>query len=93
MYFNVVVRHNLVEQIQRLDNLNGNQTVLKSNLEAGTLLSENFQANDCIDGEYCFDDAERAKSFASVCMDFTKKLLQSRLDRIDRLNSGEEFIA
>ena len=75
MYFNVVVRHNLVEQIQRLDNLNGNQTVLKSNLEAGTLLSENFQANDCIDGEYCFDDAERAKSFASVCMDFTKKLL------------------
>ncbi len=93
MYYVVLVRHNLVEQIQCQDDLSNQQTALKTNLDAGTLLSENFQQNECIDGEYWFDDAERAKSFASVCMDFTRKLLQSRLDRIDKLNSGEEFVA
>lgn len=93
MYYIVNVHHNLVEQIKCQDDLSDQQTLLKTNLDAGTLLSENFQANECIDGEYCFDDAERAKTFASVCMDFTRKLLQSRLDRIDMLNSGEEFFA
>ena len=91
MYFNVVVRHNLVEEIRRLDEPAEDQTVLLTNLDAGTLLSENYQTNKCIDGEYCFDDAERAKTFASVCMNFTKQLLHSRLERIDNLNSGEEF--
>ena len=93
MYICVSVRHNLVKQIQHQNDLNKDQPVLKTNLEAGTLLSKNFQANDCIDGDYYFDDAERAKTFASVCMDFTQKLLQSRLDRIESLNSGEEFTA
>ncbi len=93
MYFNVVVRHNLVEEIRRMEHLSDNQSVLKTNLDAGTLLAENFQANQCVDGEYFFDDAERAKSFASVCMDFTMKLLQARLGQIDKLNSGEEFSA
>ncbi len=93
MYFVVGVRHNLVEQIRCCDDLIKQQIILKSNLDAGSLLAENFQTNGCIDGEYCFDDAERAKIFASVCMDFTKKLLQSRLERIDNLNSGEEFVA
>ena len=93
MYFNVVVRHNLVEEIRRLDEPAEGQNVLQTNLDAGTLLSENYQINKCIDGEYCFDDTERAKTFASVCMNFTKKLLHSRLERIDDLDSGEEFIA
>lgn len=93
MFFNVIVRHNLVEEIRRLDEPVANQVVLQTNLDAGTLLSENYQTDKCIDGEYCFDDAERAKAFASVCMNFTKQLLHSRLERIDDLNSGEEFIA
>ena len=93
MYFIVIVQHNLVEQIQRRDTLSNQQALLQTNLEASALLSDNFRVNKCIDGEYCFDDAERAKSFASVCMDFMKKLVLNRLERIDKLNSGEQFIA
>ena len=93
VYFIVIVQHNLVEQIQRRDSLSNQQVVLQTNLEASALLTDNFRVNQCIDGEYCFDDAERAKSFASVCMDFMKKLVLNRLERIDKLNSGEQFIA
>ncbi len=93
MYFKVVIRHNLIEQIQCQESLNESQLVLATNLEASQLLAENFQVNHCIDGDYCFDDAERAKTFASVSMDFTMRLLQSRVEKIDRLNCGESFIA
>ena len=93
MYYRVIVRHNLVEEIRHQQSLAESQTLLKSNLEAGTMLSQIFRQTGCIDGEYCFDDSQRAKLFASVCMDFVMKLLESRTARIERLNHDEEYIA
>lgn len=87
------MRHNLVEAIRHQQSLSETQSLLQSNLEAGTLLSQNFRQTGCIDGEYCFDDSERAKLFASVCMDFISKLLESRSVRIERLNHNEEYLA
>ncbi|MDE0309334.1 MAG: hypothetical protein OXI60_05820 [Acidiferrobacterales bacterium] len=93
MYYRVVVRHNLVEEIRHQQSLSERQSLLHSNLEAGTLLSQNFRQTGCIDGEYCFDDSQRAKLFASVCMDFISKLLDSRSARIECLNHDEEYLA
>ncbi len=87
------MRHNLVEEIRHQQSLSETQSLLKTNLEAGTLLSQTFRQTGCIDGEYCFDDSERAKLFASVCMDFIAKLIESRSTRIERLNHNEEYVA
>ena len=93
MYYRVRVRHNLVEEIRHQESLADPQNLLESNLEAGTLLSQNFRQSGSVDGDYLFNDFERAKLFASVCMDFVMKLLESRVSRIDRLNHDEEYIA
>ena len=93
MYYRVAVRHNLVEEIRHQSHLSDNQSLLKSNLEAGTLLSQNFRETGCVDGEYFFDDSERAKLFASVCMDFVAKLIGKRISQIDQLNHNEEYVA
>ena len=87
------MRRNLVEEIRHQQLLSDAQSLLKTNLEAGTLLSQNFRQTGCVDGEYCFDDSERAKIFASVCMDFIAKLIESQSARIERLNHNEEYIA
>jgi len=93
MYSVVVVRQNLVEKILHRVKLDERSNLLATNLEAGTQLSENFRCNGCIDGEYWFDDPERAKSFATIAMDFVKKLIENRMEVIERLNQQEEFSA
>ena len=93
MYYRVVVRHNLVEAVRRQKNLGENQTLLVTNLDAGAELSRNNQQNACIDGDYWFDDFEQAKAFASICMDFVNKVLEKRLDAIDRLEFDSEYFA
>ena len=89
----VVVRHNLVEEIRHDVTAEGNTPLLRTNLEAGTLLSENYRTNGCIDGEYWFDDLERSKAFAEICMDFVKKVIDTRIEQISRLSQQEEYIA
>ena len=89
----VVVRHNLVEEIRHDITGEGSTPLLRTNLEAGTLLSENYRTNGCIDGEYWFDDLERSKAFAEICMDFVKKLLDARIEQIGQLSQQEEYIA
>ncbi len=93
MYSIVIVRHNLVEEIRYEDSLKGQAALLRTNLEAGSLLSQNFQRQGCIDGDYWFDDPERSKVFASICMDFVKKLLEKRIEIIDQLSQEEEYVA
>lgn len=85
--------HNLVEEISGQPASFQVDHVLKTNLDAGTLLAQNHQTNGCIDGVYYFDDAERAKTFASICMDFVKKKIDGRLNQIDRLNYSEDYFA
>ena len=93
MFHLVSVRQNLVEEVSRRHCLVENQSLLKTNLEAGVLLSQKFRETGCIDGDYWFDDAQRAKMFASVCMDFIMKLIRSRADAIEQLNHQDDFIA
>ena len=83
----VVVKHNVVVAIERQpDPLPG--PILKTPLEAGTQVAENNRANGCIDGRYHFDDTQRARIFASLCLEFTKALVEKRLAAIDALPVG-----
>ena len=93
MFYRVVVRKNLIEEIRHQCLLAENQQLLHTNLEAGASLAQNFQQFGCIDSDYFFDDSERAKTFASMCLDFMKKLIDSRMASIDRLNHNQEYMA
>ena len=93
MFYRVVVRKNLIEEIRHQRLLAEDQQLLRTNLEAGTSLAQNFQQFGCIDSDYFFDDSERAKIFASMCLDFMKKLIDSRKASIDRLDHNQEYIA
>ena len=59
--------------------LSESQFLLSTNLDAGELLTRNFQISGCIDSDYIFDDYERAKTFASISMDFIRKLIDHRV--------------
>ena len=89
----VVIRYNLVEEIRHGVKCKGDVPLLRTNLEAGILLSKNYQTNGCIDGEYWFDDLERSKAFAEISMDFVKKVLEFRIEQIGQLSQQEEYIA
>ncbi len=93
MFYKVVVRKNLIEEIRHQRLLAEDQQLLLTNLEAGASLAQNFQQFGCIDSDYFFDDSECAKAFASMCMDFMNKLIDSRMASIDRLDHDQEYIA
>ncbi len=93
MYFAVTVHHNIVQEIRRYETLPNGQRVLHTNLDSGTELSRIYRQTGSIDSQYIFDDFERAKTFASMSMDFVRKLIDQRVEKIDRLESRDEFIA
>ena len=90
--FVVVVRHNLVAAIRRATEA-GDIRVPQTKLEIGTQLAQNFQRAGFIDGDYYFDDAKRAKVFASLCLEFTQALLARRLEAVRKLPLGTEYDA
>lgn len=81
--FTVVVRHNLVEAI-RPGPLPPGAPVPASPLEVSTQLAENNRRHGCIDGDYHFDDAARARVFALLCLEFTRALAERRHAAIER---------
>jgi hypothetical protein len=83
----VVVRNNLVCAIERLPEL-PLQPIPKTPLEVGTQLATNYRVNGCIDGRYLFEDTQRAKVFASLCLEFTRALIEKRLADINALPVG-----
>jgi len=88
----VTVENNLVAGIARVD---GGTTapVAQTRLEVATQLAENFRANGCIDGCYHFANAQRARVFATLCLEFTQALVERRLAAIRSLAVGAEFDA
>lgn len=62
-------------------------------LEVGSALAANFARNGCIDGGYAFADREGARTFARLCLGFSKALLERRLEIIERLPVGFERYA
>ena len=83
----VVVRHNLVCSIARAG-ADDAARVAASPLEVSTRLADNHRANGCIDGRYCVADAQSARIFATLCLEFTRALAEKRLAMVEKLPAG-----
>jgi hypothetical protein len=88
----VIVKHNMVTAVRPAAE-NMSVSVPQTKLEVGTRLAENYRVNGCIDGEYHFENAQRAKIFATLCLEFTRALADKRLDAIKALAVGAEYSA
>ena len=88
----VTVANNLVVAIARIDDGTA-APAAQTKLEVATQLAENYRANGCIDGCYQFANAQRARVFATLCLEFTQALVLRRLAAIRSLAVGEEFDA
>jgi hypothetical protein len=83
----VTVRGNLVCGIERAaaDALSANAA---TPLEVGSALAANFARNGCIDGSYLLTDRGSARTFAMLCLTFSKALVERRLGVIEQLPAG-----
>ena len=88
----VVVANNIVTALERVAEPR-NISVPQTKLEIGSRLADNYRATGCIDGEYFFDNAQRAKIFATLCLEFTRALVDKRLEILKALATGEEYNA
>ena len=88
--YRVTVAHNLVQAIDKLQDSDSVQ-VARTNLEAGEAMAQNNQQHGCLDGSYYFDDPERARHFALLCMDFVKRVIEERDEVIQSLDTGDEY--
>jgi len=86
----VEVQHNVVTAVRKLPS-DSAVSVPESRLEIGTELASNYRVHGCIDGSYHFDNAQRARIFATLCLEFTRALVDQRLDALKRLPSGSEY--
>ncbi|MEP6657031.1 MAG: hypothetical protein ABJC33_07325 [Betaproteobacteria bacterium] len=88
----VIVRHNIVTALEPApDGIE--MSVPQTKLEIGTQLAENYRANGCIDGRYLFDNAQRARIFAVLCLEFIRALVDKRTEVINGLATGSEYHA
>ena len=90
--FEVTVRHNVVQSIRRVAR-STELHVPATRLEVSSELAANHQRNGCIDGCYRFEDAEQARSFALLALDFVTRLLAAREREISALDSGADYDA
>jgi hypothetical protein len=88
----VTVEHNLVVAIGRVDDA-AVASIPQTKLEVATQLAENFRANGCIDGRYHFANAQRARVFAALCLEFTQAQVARRLAAIRSHAVGADFNA
>ncbi len=88
----VVVEHNVVTAVRQLPG-DAPVRIPQSRLDIGTELAANYRAHGCIDGRYHFDNAQRARIFATLCLEFTRALVDKRLDVLRRLPAGCEYLA
>lgn len=86
--FVVLVEGNLVSAIEPA-RIAAEEAGPASRLQVGTELATRFRESGCIDGRYVLGDAEDARSFASLCLEFTKGLVDRRLRDIGGLATGE----
>jgi hypothetical protein len=89
--FCVIVEHNLVVALRRVGEEVGEAQVPETSLEVATVLARRFQSGGSIDGVYYFHDHPRARVFASLCLDFVRKLAEKRLQSIEVLQAEEEY--
>jgi hypothetical protein len=88
----VTVEHNLVSAIARVPE-GSVGAVPETTLEVGTELAANYRRDGCLDGRYLFRSAQRARIFATLCLEFTQALIERRLTVVKALRADEEFDA
>jgi hypothetical protein len=81
--FRVTVKHNLVCAVERVPPDAGIE-IPDSKLEVSTQVARNHQANGCLDGQYYFSDAEQAKNFSLLCLDFVNKLVERAIKTLEK---------
>ena len=86
--FVVSVAGNLVTSIERT--APSSDDPLGTPLEIGTQLATNFRETGRLDGDYVFADAEGARGFAALCLQFMKNLVEQRTRVIEGLPPGFE---
>ncbi|MSO94139.1 MAG: hypothetical protein EXQ86_12170 [Rhodospirillales bacterium] len=84
--FRVRVRHNVVRSLGPVP-MNASVRIPETKLEVSTQLARNHQERGCIDGDYYFDNADRAKYFAILCQDFVKKLVDKTAEELERVRN------
>lgn len=89
--FCVIVEHNLVVALRRAGKEAGEAQVPETPLDVAAILAQRFQSGGSIDGVYYFRDHSRARVFASLCLDFVRKLAEKRLQSIEGLQAGAEY--
>ncbi len=87
--FIVRVEGNLVNAIERREARPADR-IPGTPLEVGTQLATAFRESGRIDGLYLFAEREGARSFASLCLQFMKALVEQRSRHIEALPAGFE---
>jgi hypothetical protein len=88
----VTVEHNLVAAIDRVPE-GASGDVPETPLEVGTELAANYRRNGCLDGRYAFRSPQRARVFATLCLEFAQALVERRLARVKALRADEGYRA
>jgi hypothetical protein len=86
-FYIVVVEKNIVQAIER-STLAPAGPVPRTPLEVSAQLAANNRLNGCIDGRYYFEDSQRARIFAELCLEYTRALVDKRLAKINKLPVG-----
>ena len=84
--FLVTVAGNLVTAIDRRPSDSADPP--GTALEVGTQMAANFRESGRLDGSYAFADGEAARTFATLCLQFMKNLVEQRTRRIEALPVG-----
>lgn len=91
--FRVEVEMNLVRAVVPHELQPGEAIVALTNLETGTQAALNFQRNGSLDGTYFFADLPQARTFARLCLEFMRLLVDRRLATLASLSSADPFVA
>jgi hypothetical protein len=91
--FRVEVVMNLVRAVAPHSLQPGEAVVATSNLEVGSQAALNFQRNGSLDGTYFFADLAQARTFARLCLEFMRLLVDRRLSALGSLPPTEPFFA
>jgi hypothetical protein len=83
----VIVKGNLVCAIQPRS-ASHEPAIAGTPLEIASALAANFESHGSIDGVYAFGDSAAARTFAVLCLGFSKALLERRLTIIENLPPG-----
>jgi hypothetical protein len=80
--FLVVVRHNLVCEVARLEDAS-RVDIPATKLDVSAQLAATHRERGCIDGDYYFEESATARRFAFLCQDFIKRLVDRTVTELE----------